>query len=371
MASALDVRIPLERTLGMLNMGALNVVLVIAVGLAITNLLILILLLFMSWMQNSRKKRQELFYAKWEPLLAEASVGSKMLSPFPPLQRHNYINFLLLWNRFQQNLRAESRWGLIQLATDLGIDRIATRMMRSRDETDKALAALTLGNLKEYTHWDLLHNMAENDSGLSAQIAAGALAKIDPSRAAPILIPLFVKHHEWPQTRVAVILGEMEPEIVSKPLVDSIRKAKEADIPRLLRYISFIQPDTAVLLVRELLSTHDDTEVIAACLIAVRYLEDRDCMPWVIVFLDHPDWVVRVQAVNALGRLAGPGEVDHLNRMLSDSNWWVRYRSAQALVGLPFMDRKKLENIREGQSDRYARDIMTQVIKEEGLGDSR
>lgn len=355
----------------MLNMGALHVVLIIAVGLAITNLLILVLLLFMSWIQNSKKNRQERFYAKWEPLLAEASVESKQPLSLPPLQRRDYVSFLLLWNRFQKNLRGESRWGLLQLATDLGMDQVATRMMRSGDETEKALAALTLGNLKDYASWNLLQTMAESESGLSAQIAAGALAKIDSSRAVPILIPFLVKHREWPQTRIATIFGEMGSRIVSEPLVDAIRNADEADIPRLLRYISFIQPHNAVLLVRELLSTHDDTEVIAACLVAVRYLEDRGSMASVIKSLDHPEWVVRVQAVNALGRLAGPAELDQLIRMLSDSNWWVRYRSAQALVHLPFTDKKSLEAIQETQNDRYARDIMAQVIEEEGKDDSR
>ncbi|NLX01086.1 MAG: HEAT repeat domain-containing protein [Syntrophomonadaceae bacterium] len=361
----------MERKLEMLKIEALQVVVGIAAGLAITTVLILISLLFMSWIQNNRKKRQERFYAEWEPLLAEASLGSEQMPPLPSLRRRDYISFLLVWNRFQQNLRVESRWGLLQMATDLGMNQVAARMMKRRDETGKALAALTLGNLKDYTRWHLLQTMAERESGLCAQIAAGALAKIDPLRAAPILIPLFVERHEWPQTRVAAILGEMGSSIVSEPLVDAIRKAEEADIPRLLRYIPFIEPHAAVLLVRELLANRDNSEVIAACLIAVRYLEDHKSKDVVINLLDHPGWAVRVQAVNALGRLAGTGDVDHLSRMLSDSNWWVRYRSAQALVGLPFMDPKKLENIKEGQSDRYARDIMAQVIGEEGIGDSR
>jgi hypothetical protein len=365
------MRIPLERKLEMLEIEALQVVVGIAAGLAITTGLILISLLFMSWIQNNRDKRQERFYAKWEPLLAEASLGSEKMPPLPSLQHRDYISFLLLWNRFQQNLRGKSRWGLVQLAANLGMDEVAARMIRSRDETGKALAALTLGNLKDYSRWHLLQNMVERESGLCALIAAGALAKIDALRAAPILIPLFVERHEWPQTRVAVILGEMGSGIVSNPLVEAIRKVEEADIPRLLRYIPFIEPHAAVLLVRELLSNHDNSEVIAACLIAVRYLEDHESKAVVINLLDHPGWAVRVQAVNALGRLAGPGDVDHLSRMLPDSNWWVRYRSAQALVGLPFMDSKKLEDIRESQSDRYARDIMAQVIEEEGMGVSR
>ena len=354
----------------MLNMEALQVVVVIAAGLAITTLLILLSLLFMGWIQNNREKRQERFYVKWEPLLAEASLGEQF-PLLPSLRRRDYISFLLLWNRFQQNLRAESRWGLVQLANNLGMDKVVARMTGSRDETDKALAALTLGNLKDYSRWYLLQNMAERESGMSAQIAAGALAKIDPLRAAPILISLFVERHEWPQTRVAAILGELGSGAVSEPLVEAICRAEETDIPRLLRYVPFIEPHAAVLLVRELLSTRYDSEVIAACLSAVRYLEDQESKAMVISLLDHPGWAVRVQAVNALGRLAGPGDVDHLSRMLSDCNWWVRYRSAQALVSLPFMDPKKLENIRIGQTDRYARDIMAQIIEEEGKSDSR
>ena len=50
--------------------------------------------------------------------------------------------------------------------------------------------------------------------------------------------------------------------------------------------------------------------------------------------------------------------------LLSDAQWWVRYRAAQALARLPSVDVPKLESIQAAQSDRFARDMLSQVIAE-------
>jgi HEAT repeat protein len=52
-----------------------------------------------------------------------------------------------------------------------------------------------------------------------------------------------------------------------------------------------------------------------------------------------------------------------LTSLLDDSHWWVRYRSAQALGALTKED-SLLRNILQRTQDRYARDILTQIIAE-------
>jgi hypothetical protein len=50
--------------------------------------------------------------------------------------------------------------------------------------------------------------------------------------------------------------------------------------------------------------------------------------------------------------------------MLGDSQWWVRYRAARALAHLPWMDDERLRHIKGTLTDRYARDILHQVMAE-------
>jgi HEAT repeat protein len=60
-------------------------------------------------------------------------------------------------------------------------------------------------------------------------------------------------------------------------------------------------------------------------------------------------------------------DVEPLTRLLVDKEWWVRYRAAQALAGLPFLDMTTLRKLTEDQKDRYARDILAQALAEKEM----
>jgi HEAT repeat protein len=84
------------------------------------------------------------------------------------------------------------------------------------------------------------------------------------------------------------------------------------------------------------------------------------------------DWQVRVQAVKALGRIGDRSDTARLALLLADREWWVRYRAAQALVELPWMKRADLDALRASLEDRYAADMLAQVVAEqEAAADQR
>ena len=57
--------------------------------------------------------------------------------------------------------------------------------------------------------------------------------------------------------------------------------------------------------------------------------------------------------------------------LLADPQWWVRYRTAQALQHLLAGAEGRLAQVRDAQEDRYARDILTQVMAERALGETQ
>ena len=75
-------------------------------------------------------------------------------------------------------------------------------------------------------------------------------------------------------------------------------------------------------------------------------------------------WHVRMHAATALGRFGGEPEIEILTLLLKDREWWVRYRSAQALASMPFLNIQNLEVIRDSINDKFAKDILNQVITE-------
>ena len=81
----------------------------------------------------------------------------------------------------------------------------------------------------------------------------------------------------------------------------------------------------------------------------------------------HKVWFVRMQAANLLGRFGRREDYRILEPLLSDTEWWVRYRAAQAITKLQFLGPHALRNLRDRQQDPYARDILSQALAEAGL----
>jgi HEAT repeat protein len=110
-----------------------------------------------------------------------------------------------------------------------------------------------------------------------------------------------------------------------------------------------------------LLDAGDHTDVLIGTL---RIINDVGLLPQARPHLRHTDWRVRVQAAKLLGRVGEHADVNRLIPLLADAEWWVRYRAAQALAGMPFFSRTELELLRSNLSDRFARDMLSQVLAE-------
>jgi HEAT repeat protein len=113
--------------------------------------------------------------------------------------------------------------------------------------------------------------------------------------------------------------------------------------------------------VRAALRDIDQPDVTAAALDALWHPEDADLAR---ARLRHEAWHVRLAAVKALGRFGVGPDRAALEERLADANWWVRYRAAQALARLPGMDRAALVALRAAQQDRFAADMLGQVLSE-------
>ena len=113
--------------------------------------------------------------------------------------------------------------------------------------------------------------------------------------------------------------------------------------------------------VRRVLGSAVDEQVIASCLDAL--VEPRD-VETVRAYRAHPSWMARTAAARALGRLGTLDDRKLLIDMLGDVHRSVRYQAGQALIGMPFVDVDDLRKIRGVLTDRFAADMLGQVIAE-------
>jgi HEAT repeat protein len=188
--------------------------------------------------------------------------------------------------------------------------------------------------------------------------------QIDTREALPVIFPLIVSRRDWSSARVASILREAGAAQVAPYLNKAVQASGPVQLPRLLRYMQAVCPMESVVSIREVLEKAEDDHVIST---ALQVYSDPSNLDRVRELLRHPRWHIRVQAASALGRLGAPGDEILLARLLSDEQWWVRYRAAQALASLPFLGAEDMRRIQAGQDDRFARDMLDQVIAEASL----
>jgi len=334
-------------------------------AIIVTSLLLLLLMIIIRFIQSVREEQRRSFIKTWSPIMA-LSI-EETITDLPILLKFNYINFLSQWNIFADSVRGPSRKGLIRLAKQVGMERVAAEFLSKRSEYERTIGAMSLGNMEDKSQWDKLQELAENNIGLSGQVAARSLARIDPVASAPVLVPIFVRRKDWSSARVALILKDMEPNAVSIHLAAAIFTATSEDLPRLLRFLPYIERGIALQVLSDILSRNTEPEVLTACLAGIKALGDYQSISLVKQYINHEAWSVRVQAVNALGMLASKDDLPLLVERLSDQNWWVRYRSAQAICNAPFVTPGQLQEFRDKHPDRYARDILAQVLAEKQM----
>jgi hypothetical protein len=308
-----------------------------------------------------RIRRQRRLERVWLPLLMCGL--DKVPNSLPRLRRREVRTLLSLWNRVHDAIKGSVRTPLLDLALRIGLDRAARRMFSRRDTRDRLLAITTLGRLADRVLWgELVQLVSTQDLALSLA-AARAMVRIDRQSATTLLLPIVAERDDWPPSTVALMLQEAGADVISEPLVKAVLRTPQEHAHRLIRYLGLAHGEATVPLLNHLIREVESIESITACL---RVFTDANDMGAVQPFLHHPRWEVRVCAVKTLGRLGAPRDELSLIAMLSDPEWWVRYRAAQA-VCLVSGEVDRVKRLRDTHTDPFARDILTHVLAEQGV----
>ncbi len=335
----------------------------LAVGAAIAVLAFVMLafILIMRIVFALRDRRREMFIAKWRPVFALS-----LIQPLGPVDRvsDSEMPYLMnLFNNFHGIVHGEERENLNRLARAVGMYEAAIRILVVGTFSQKILAITAFGYLEEEESFERLARYAEDESTLLSLASAMAMVHINPQEAVRRLIPLIVSRNDWAAANVYPILHEAGTAAVSKNLPNAVMQATENDALRLIPFLALADVQAVEEAVRWWLGKTKKDEMVSSCL---KMLSSPANAPVARYYLEHPAWHVRAQAAILLGKIGGREDVGTLTARLSDKEWWVRFRAAQALAELPFLDINGLKDIMASQTDRFARNIMEQVIAEKG-----
>jgi HEAT repeat protein len=314
---------------------------------------------------RARERRRARTLARWRPVLNAAIVGDSP-QELPRLLASERLHFIKLWVHLHASLRGEAGAALNAIARRLGLDTEARAMLGRRARTERLLATLMLGHLGDREAWPQLLRLAGMDDPTLSLTALWALVRIDPQAAAEYLTPLFVEREDWAMSHVAGILQQAGTPVAAV-LAGMLPRLGAGRLPRALRIAEALRVELPATTLAGALAS----ESIAVVTAALRIVNTPLLQDQVRALLAHADWQVRVQAAKALGRIGDRSDVERLVALLADREWWVRYRAAQALAELPWLKRADLDALRASLEDRYAADMLAQVVAEQDAADAK
>lgn len=337
------------------------VVAVAVVGLVALTLTVVMALqvLVMRYRAGWRERRRALVLAQWRPLLFSWIVGEE--PPLPQLLRSDEETFLLLWNHLQDGVLGEARARLRQAGRAVGAHRMAQGRLLRKGAVGRLLALRTLGYLGLESDYADVARWLDDRRTYLCVAAARALVQIAPARAAADILARLARRVDWPVALFATLLADADTDATARHFREVLQGLPRESLVRLLPLVTVLDGRAANEIVGGLLANSTDPEVLSA---ALKRVESPHLLSHVRRACSHENWVVRTQAAAALGRVGEKADRESLLRLLCDSNWWVRYRAAQAVLSGRFGSQAEVTAAAGALGDRYAHDILEQVRAE-------
>ncbi len=324
-------------------------------------LLLLLGILFFRLSHHAKERRRQRVTALWQPLLERCHDAP--LDGLPPLTRPEHIIFLYLWNEQSESKSDTTTAHLNRMARQIGTDRVAKDLLRSRLLRRRILAVVTLGRLRDQSVWKEIGAILTHSNSFLAFQAAQALLLIDATAAIPLLVPLIGRRTDWSPLKIASMLNRAGPDLASETMVQAARQGDPVVASRLIRHLPTTRSPRGLSALRQLLLERPPSDdMLAACLFVFGEFRDPTDLHMVRRHLSAPAWYVRVQAATALGKLGTQDDEARLIALFNDEQWWVRYRAGEALASLPAMTEEKLELLQATLPTPEAQEILAPVL---------
>lgn len=333
-----------------------------AIGAFALTLLLFTVILGVRWTHARRGRRRAHLLARWREIFTRSIV--ELPASVPALSAAEARDVLPQWAYFAEFLQGECRDNLAHVAQLAELDLYAKWNLRSRSTRDRLIAIQALGSLRDPEYTRVLRPLARADNPYLSLAAAHALMRISPREVVDEIIGLISTRPDWAPARVMAILREAGPAVVSEPLARAVVQAEPAYQPLLVLYLETADDAVALEAIRRVIGQSHDPQVIATCLYRLRGIVHPESLRILRHYLADTNWILQLHAVSGIGRLGTEDDIPDLVQMLRHKRFWVRYRAAQALSKLPTMTRSRLRAIAAQQGDRFAREILTQVITE-------
>jgi len=323
----------------------LRTILYYAVSVIMFLIVLVILTIIVYHLKNRRKeKKYHNQKKKWEHYLFKYLAEEINIEEAASILNSNYFYLYDFIKPYLKNLKGDDFEKIKQLVKENGMNKFFLEKLEQGRKEEKIKAAVFLGKVEEKKALPLLEVYLDSDNEDLQTVSIWAIADIGEQRLffkilkivlkesrftfeilTEILIrfgrnicgeiEVFLKENFYQENKLEVILGVPEYQALSLFF----------DIFGYYRYHPGVQ------LMEQVLIPEYNNEVlihIFKSLVKMEYPVDKDLS----VFLTHDDWVVRSQTARYIGVINADGYLEELQALINDSNWWVRYYSAWAIL---------------------------------------
>lgn len=318
---------------GLTHQDRLYIIFAIVIGILLVAVFVFAIYTIHLRLRNVRRAEQwARMEAAWEPLLldflTEERSQDEVLGEIPREESLHFVDYL---QRFAERLQGKEMAMVKQLAVPY-LASIAERT-KGGDTPRRARAVRTIGALGLQHYPEALIDALDDESPLVAMIAARALAdKEFPEYAQPVLDRLH-RFDTWSQSYLVSMLASvghtMAPalrELLADPARTYRARTVAADVLRALNDLE--AGDIAA----QLLESESDRDLLAAALRLLQHVGRPEHLAAIRKLATSTDYVIRAQALKALGLLGGEEDLPLFSAGLEHESSWVAMNAAQGLM---------------------------------------
>ena len=282
----------------------------------------------------------------------------------PKLTRYFARQFIDEWNEIFKKVNGVGRSNLIELAIKLNIHRYSKALLISNQPRDRIIGIVTLGNMKNRDVWEIFSSICKSSSIILSLASLRALSQINTERTFEEFTNLMLSRQDWPPSLLIKIIKESNNAIACEYFSKVSQDIPTPHLERLVQFSGKLNCFWLVSDMQNILNKNESDEIVVICL---KSLFDPVEIDIAQKYLNHDNWLIRLNAVSALGRIGSESDIPAITERLLDEDWWVRFRAAQSLVNLPCVNKKIIHGIFKKLSDDFAIDALNQALAEKNL----
>jgi HEAT repeat protein len=240
---------------------------------------------------------------------------------------------------------------------------MALQQVNSRHHAQRLISLLALGFLRDAGSVPLLTQQLTQGSNHEVIHAGRALLEVDAPAHAEAVVQALLAREGLNLSLVSVMFKPFR-RVLGQTLQAHARSLAAEQGPQALRCLRLaraLRLQWPLHVLNPFLGQTVDPETLMA---AIRLVQGEEGGARVAAHATHPDWQVRAQVARALGYIGGPQEVVSLTGLVTDAQWWVRYRSVQSLLRIPGLPPGQARALVLATGDRYAMDMLDAVMAE-------